>query len=63
MTGLECQVTPVVLTLESNCKMLAASMKVGDSLLITIKALWVNKIKSLLNAKDKYRNETLTIKL
>ena len=59
----ECQETPVVLTLEDNCKVLAASMKEGESHLLTLEALWINEIKPALNTKDEYRSKTLTIKL
>ena len=60
----EChQETPIVLTLEENCKVLAASMKEGESHLLTLEALWIEEIKPALNVKDEYRSKTLTIKL
>lgn len=47
--------TPVVLTLEDNCNVLAARIKEGDSHILT--ALWIDEI----NTRDEYQCKTLTI--
>ena len=55
----ECEVT---LSIDNDCKILAASSR-GEGYLLTLEALWINELNPKLNTKDEFRSRTLTIKL
>ena len=59
----ECEGAPATITLEGNCKILAASMRDSESYLLTLEALWIDELKPALNTKDEFRSKVLTIKL
>ena len=59
----ECEGAPATITLEDNCKILAASTRDSESYLLTLEALWIDELKPALNTKDEFRSKVLTIKL
>ena len=59
----KCEGAPATITLEDNCKILAASMRDSENYLLTLEALWIDELKPALNTKDEFRSKVLTIKL